>query len=164
MYYLTLMNFQLHGDLDAFINNSDTCIMTMSDPPNEHMLRALLETQLRKCMALNPLFVSIDGSVPDSPQRLGRFLCDAVNREIACKQNETVRLEFTQIPKTAHAAAAQSAAQKAAANAKTAAKQQSRRPQAPPPPPAAGDAPAAGSLSKLRCRTMHVRRPLQIFP
>lgn len=131
-----LMNLQLHGELAAFMNSWDPCIMTMSDPPNE------------------PLFISIAGSVADSPQRTFRFLYDAANREIARRQNEIVRLDLTQSPRAAHATAAQSAAKKAAAKTKTFAKRQSRRPQVSPPPPAAGDAlsTALVASSKEACR------------
>ena len=46
------MSFTLGGDLDGVMTALDSCLQAMSVQPDIHMLRVLLETQLRKCVAL----------------------------------------------------------------------------------------------------------------
>ena len=67
--YANLISSQMHGDLAGFMNSWDNCLMAMSHPPHEYMSRALLDPQLRKRRALQPLFTNIDGSSPDSHKR-----------------------------------------------------------------------------------------------
>ena len=67
--YQNIMSPTLGGDLAGFMTAWDSCLQAMSVQPDIHMLRALLETQLRKCVALPPLFMSIDGSSPGSHRR-----------------------------------------------------------------------------------------------
>ena len=97
--------------------------MSMNEPPNDHMLRALLEPQLRKCKALLPVFVNIDGSPGDSELCGLRYFCHAAIREVTRKQCENTRDELLRPAKTSTAAAAP----KAGAT-KAAAKSRRRRP------------------------------------
>ena len=50
--YQNLISLQMHGDLAGFMNSWDNCLMATSQPPDDHMLRALLDPQLRKRRAL----------------------------------------------------------------------------------------------------------------
>ena len=51
--------------------------MTLRKQPNEEMLLALLDTQLRKCKALGPAFSFFDGAQEGSEQRTFKFLDSA---------------------------------------------------------------------------------------
>ena len=68
------------------------------------MLRALLETQLRKCAALRPLFMSIDGSSSGLRRREYKYLYESAHREIDRRQSEVVRQQLTNGSQTVTAA------------------------------------------------------------
>ena len=68
--YRNLMSFTLGGDFAGFMTAWDSSLQAMNVQPDIHMLRALLETQLRKCAALRPLFMSIDGSFWFAQERI----------------------------------------------------------------------------------------------
>ena len=73
----------------------DTCIQNMSAQPDVLMLRALLENQLRKCTARNPMFTSIDGSSPSSHRREYRYLHNLAHKEIERRRSDALRLQLT---------------------------------------------------------------------
>ena len=71
-----LINFkiQLSWHLLVFMAAWDTCFTLMSKLPEEDILRAILEIQLRKCQALKPLFFQIDGAIANSRKRTYNYL------------------------------------------------------------------------------------------
>ena len=118
----------------------DSCLQAMSVQPDIHMLRALLETQLRKCVALRPLFMSIEGSSSGSHKREYKYLCESAHREIERRQSEVVRQQLTNGSQNVPAAAAAKASkreERRAAAAKAKANKQKDVPPLPPPPTAA---------------------------
>ena len=54
--------------------------------PDEEMLLALLDTQLRKCKALRPAFVVFDDAQEGSERRTFEFLYSAARQEIVRQQ------------------------------------------------------------------------------
>ena len=103
------MRFTLGGDLVGFMTAWDSSLQAMSVQPDIHMLRALLETQLRKCVALRPLFMSIDGSSSGSHRREYKYLYESAHREIDRRQSEVVRQQLTNGSQSVTAAAATNA-------------------------------------------------------
>ena len=144
------MSFTLGGDLAGFMTAWDSCLQAMSVQPDIHMLRALLETQLRKCVALRPLFTSIEGSFHNSHRREYKYLYEAAHRESDRRQSEVVRQQLTNGSQTVPAAAATKATKraerKAAAAKEKASKQKDGQP--PPVPPTA----AVATTPKQSCR------------
>ena len=69
--------------------------MAMSHSPDDHMLRALVDPQSRKCSALRPLFINIDGPSLDSDKMKLKYLHEAAGREIVRRQGNIVRQELT---------------------------------------------------------------------
>ena len=112
----------------------------MSVQPDIHMLRALLDTQLRKCVALRPLFMSIEGSSSGSHRREYKYLYESAHREIERRQSEVVRQQLTNGSQNVPAAAAAKASrreERRAAAAKAKANKQKDVPPPPAPPTAA---------------------------
>ena len=100
------MSFTLGGDLAGFMIAWDSCLQAIGVLPDIHMLRALLETQLRKCVALRPLFMSIDGSSSGSHRREYKYLYESAHREIDRRQSEVVRQQLMNGTQTVPTAAA----------------------------------------------------------
>ena len=101
------------------------------------MLRALLETQLRKCAAFRPLFMSIEGSFSSSHKREYKYLYESAHREIDRRQSDVVRQQLTSSSQTVPAAAVTRATRReerkaAAAKAKANKQKDGQLPPAPP--------------------------------
>ena len=130
------MSLTSGGDLAAFMTAWDSCLQAMSVQPDIHMLRALLETQLRKFAALRPLFMSIEGSSPNSQRREYEYLYKSAHREIDRRQSEVVRQQLTNgshaVPAAAATRATKREERKAAAAREKANKQKGEQP---PPAP-----------------------------
>ena len=60
--YQTLMALKFEGNLKGFMHSWDSCVMAMSQMPSYEFLHAVLEPQLRRCKALAPAFVNLDGA------------------------------------------------------------------------------------------------------
>ena len=130
------MTFTLGGDPSGFMIAWDSSLQAMSVQPDIHMLRVLLETQLRKCAALRPLLMSIDGSSSGSHRRGYKYLYESAHREIDRRQSEVVRQQLTNGSQTVTAAAATKATRReerkaAAAKAKANKKQDGQHPTKP---------------------------------
>ena len=134
----------------------DFCVQDMSVQPNVHMLRALLETQLRKCTVLRPLFMSIEGSSPGSHRREYKYLYESAHREIDRRQSEIVRQQLRNCFPAAQTAATVTKATKreerkaAAAKAKTNKKKDGQ----PPADAATAAVPSAGKEALRRFATI----------
>ena len=138
----------------------DSCLQAMSVQPGIHMLRALLETQLRKFAALRPLFMSIEGSSPNSQRREYDYFYKSARREIERRQSEIVRQQLTNgspaLPGAVATKAAKRGERKAAAAQEKANKQKNEQ----PPPYSCGCHDSGWLLSKLRFREMHIWRQM----
>ena len=82
----------------------DTCFTLMSKPPEEDILRAVLEIQVRKCQTLKPLFFQIEGATANSRKRTYNYLCRSAWVEIDRRQAEVTRLGLLNPSPTAHGA------------------------------------------------------------
>ena len=134
--YQNLMSFTLGGDLAGFMTAWDSSLQAMSVQPDIHMLRALLETQLRKCAALRQMFMSIEESSSGLRRREYKYLYESAHREIDRRQSEVVRQQLTNGSQTVTAAAATKATRReerkaAAAKAKANKKQDGQPPTKP---------------------------------
>ena len=58
------MEFKYAGDLEGFMRAWDLIIVAMSDVPPPDSLNALIETQLRACKQMDPVFTILDGNDP----------------------------------------------------------------------------------------------------
>ena len=85
------MNFTFGGDLAGFMTAWDSCLQATSVQPDKHMLLALLETQLRKCVALQRMFMTIEGSSPGSHRRDYKYIHEQARREIDRRRAGAVR-------------------------------------------------------------------------
>ena len=65
----TLMGLTFRGDLEGFLAAWEYCFMALKKTPDDDMLFAIVDTQLRKCKALGPAFVIYDDALKDSEQR-----------------------------------------------------------------------------------------------
>ena len=58
----TLTNLEFKGDLEGFLAAWDHTLMALSKAPDEDLVAALFQQQVRKCKALAPAFVLYDAS------------------------------------------------------------------------------------------------------
>ena len=117
--YSNLMSLQIGGGFAGFMGAWDTCLQALSLTPDEHLLRALLEMQLRKRSALRPLCANIEGSSLGSHKKTYTYLYESAHREINRRQKGS--------PSSPAAAAAKAAKAKYGAQ-----KPQSRQRSSPP--------------------------------
>ena len=80
--------------------------MAMIQMPSYEFLHAVLEPQLRRCKALAPAFVNLDGADPDSFANRLNFLYKAAHREIDNKQRFKTKAELLRPQNVAVAAVA----------------------------------------------------------
>ena len=111
----TIVQLEFKGDLEGYLDAWDRTLMSLAKMPDDDMLVALLETQLRKCRALGPAFVVYDGAKDGSDERCAKFLYDAARREIVRKQREVTKEGLIQ---TSHKAAPANATAKPKAQPK----------------------------------------------
>ena len=78
----TLINLKFAGDLESFISAWDRTLLAMRRPPEEDLLLAVLEPELRKCQSLAPEFVIYDGADNDSEIRTRKWLYNSARRAI----------------------------------------------------------------------------------
>ena len=86
-----LVQVKYQGDLAGFLDAWDFILMALPKLPDEELLVALLETELRKCKALGPAFVVFDGAEAGSIQRTSKFLYEAGRKEVARSQREATK-------------------------------------------------------------------------
>ncbi|CAK0809613.1 unnamed protein product [Prorocentrum cordatum] len=119
----TLVGLGFGGDLEGFLNAWDYALMALAKVPDEDMLCSLLEWQLRKCMGLEPAFVTYDAAEEGAATRASAFPYKAARREIVRRRRGQAWGDLMKLPqkaapaKTAAAAAAAAAAAKAKAQA-----------------------------------------------
>ena len=75
--------------------------MALAKVPEEDMLLALLETQLRKSKALEPAFVTYDAAEIGSETRTSAFLYYAARRQVVRKQTEETVSSLMKMPQIA---------------------------------------------------------------
>ena len=81
----TLVQLTFQGDLESFLASWDHTLMALAKLPDEDMMLALIETQLRRCKGMGPTFVVFDGAPEGSPQRTVTFLYNAARAEVVRK-------------------------------------------------------------------------------
>ena len=87
----TLLQLSFQGDLEAFLDAWDYALMAMKRLPDEDLLLALLEAQLRGCKALAPAFLVFDASPEGSANRTSTFIYNAARQEVVRKQREATK-------------------------------------------------------------------------
>ena len=125
------MGFQCGGDLEGFSLAWGICFQPMSKPPDQDMLRALLEVQLRKSTPIKPHFATIDGSRPGSHMRSYDYVYESAHQEIDRTRSEITRHKPTNPQPAPPGAAAAKIKTKGTAKSKGAAR--SKEPPVPPP-------------------------------
>ena len=71
-----LLDHHYQVDLESYLDGLETILIAMHKPPDEDMLHAIIEPQLRKCTALQPEFVQYDGAYEGDPVRSAAWLLD----------------------------------------------------------------------------------------
>ena len=85
-----LMNHEFRGDLSVYLDGLDAILMHLSKPPEEELLHACVEPQLRRCKALELDFKMYDRAPEGSHERTIQYLYDAARAYLARKQLQDV--------------------------------------------------------------------------
>ena len=97
----SLVKHEFKGDLESYLAAWDHLLMSLAKTPDDDLLLALLETQLRKSKAMGPMFVVFDAAPEGSPQLSAKFLYDADRQEVVRKQRESVKDALLNTPQKA---------------------------------------------------------------
>ena len=65
----TFVNLKFHGDLEAYLDLLDCTLMGLTRQPDEELIMAIVEPQLRRFCDLAPTFVTSDGAEEGSEVR-----------------------------------------------------------------------------------------------
>ena len=74
---------EFKGDLEAYLDGSDSRLLRLVSKPDEDVLHALIEPQLRRCKALAPEFVTYDRAEDGDPEKTTEFLYNAARKCVA---------------------------------------------------------------------------------
>ena len=74
-----------HGDLEPYLD-LDYTLMGPTRQPDEELIMAIVEPQLRLCRDLAPTFVTSDGAEEGSEERTISWLYNRARREVARKK------------------------------------------------------------------------------
>ena len=83
-----LMALEFKGDLESYLDQLDLIQENCLKQPDDDLLHAFIEPQLRKCRALAPEFVTYDRADDGAPERSAQFLYDSARRCVARKRKE----------------------------------------------------------------------------
>ena len=90
-----LMKLEFKVDLEVYLNALDGILMGLAKPPDEELLHALVEPQLRKCKALAPDFVSYGRAADGAEERTSKHLYDCARRFCARRRREETLAAMT---------------------------------------------------------------------
>ncbi|CAK0813605.1 unnamed protein product, partial [Prorocentrum cordatum] len=79
----TFVNLRFHGDLEAYLDMLDYILMGLTRQPDEELIVAIVEPQLRLCRDLAPTFVAFDGAEEGSEERAISWPYNRAWREVA---------------------------------------------------------------------------------
>ncbi|CAK0819868.1 unnamed protein product [Prorocentrum cordatum] len=90
--HLAALNaLKYNGDLEVYLDALDARLALMSAEPDEALLLAIVEPELRKAPDLAFEFAQFDRALDDAPEKTLQFLCDSARRACArAAQNKTV--------------------------------------------------------------------------
>lgn len=95
-----LLALEYKGDLEAYLDLLDAKLLNLQKHPDEEMLHAIVEPQLRKCKALAPEFVTYDRAKPDALERTTAWLYEAARGCVARKRKEDNLAALQNAPKS----------------------------------------------------------------
>ena len=86
-----LTSLEFRGDLEGFLAAWDRTLMALAKPPDEDLVHALFEQQVRKAKSMAPAFVLYDASPEGHENRTTAFLYASARAEILKNQREATR-------------------------------------------------------------------------
>ena len=94
-----LLGWKYKGDLGVYLDGLDQLLMGLSREPDEHLLAALVEHQLRLCKGLAPSFERFDSADEGSPERTITYLISAARKWVERKRREDAYESLQKTPK-----------------------------------------------------------------
>lgn len=93
-----LMSHEYRNDLSVYLDGLDTILMHLQQPPEEDLLHACVEPQLRKCKALELDLKIYDRAAEGSEERSVQYLYKCAREHLARKHLQDVKDSLLRAP------------------------------------------------------------------